>query len=265
MLNQYRLYHRAWIYTSDPDKEQELTDSETNQLLNQGGWLVRNVFDFDYPEPTGFWYLIKDSFGGMDELKGHTTKHRVRRSLELLDYEIVSKSEFDVESAFRVMVANYGHYKYKNDIPKFDRLADRIAGLDETYDLWQARCRQNGELVAWAIVRRINSCAEYQTVKADPSFFKSHFPFYGMYYSCNEYYLKHRKLSYVSDGSRSLSNHSNIQSFLEEKFGSRKAYCHLKVTYKWWLRLIVSALFPFRKYIPNGKVRSLLNMEEMQR
>ena len=265
MLNKYQLYHRAWIYVSEPDKERRLTDDEAGQLLKQGGWLVRNVYDFDLPEPTGFWYLINDSFAGMEDLKGHTTKHRLKKSLELLDYEIVPSCEFDVEAAFRVMVANYGHYKYRDAVPSFESLTDRIAGLDENYDLWQARCRQSGELVAWAIVRRIGSSAELQTVKANPAFFKSHFPFYGMYYSCNVYYLERLKLSYVNDGSRSLSNHSNIQQFLMEKFGSRKAYCHLKVTYKWWLKPIVMMLFPFRKYLPNGRLRALLNMEEMQR
>ncbi|MGM9704630.1 MAG: hypothetical protein ACI3YB_01395 [Prevotella sp.] len=49
----------------------------------------------------------------------------------------------------------------------------------------------------------------------------------------NRHYLENRKLKFVSDGARSITNHSNIQPFLIDKFKFRKAYCNIRLTYKW--------------------------------
>ena len=81
----------------------------------------------------------------------------------------------------------------------------------------------------------------------------------------NRYYLEERKVKYVNDGARSITNHSNIQPFLIDKFKFRKAYCHLSIKYKWWLAVAINCLFPFRKLIPLRHVKALLDMEAMAR
>ena len=43
----------------------------------------------------------------------------------------------------------------------------------------------------------------------------------------NQYYLEEKKLKYVCDGSRTITEHSNIQEFLMHNFKFRKAYCRL--------------------------------------
>ena len=80
----------------------------------------------------------------------------------------------------------------------------------------------------------------------------------------NEHYLVDRGLNYVLDGARSITEHSNIQPFLEEKFKFRKAYCRLQIVYKPLFGFIVKCLYPFRKYMPN-KVKAILYMEAMKR
>ena len=90
------------------------------------------------------------------------------------------------------------------------------------------------------------------------------YPYYGLFYSMNQYYLQEKGFRYVTDGSRSITEHSNIQPFLEEKFLFRKSYCHLAIHYKWWMKLAVKILYPFRKRIKNNNVRAILNMEAMQ-
>ena len=81
----------------------------------------------------------------------------------------------------------------------------------------------------------------------------------------NRYYLEELGMKYVSDGARSITEHSNIQSFLVDKFHFRKAYCRLQVEYRWWVGVFVNLLFPFRKLIPVPKVKAILNMEAMRR
>ena len=262
----YTIYHHSWIFRGVPDEERELLAEECKSLLQKGGWMVRNVFDFDKAQDSDFWYLIKDSFCGMEDLGEHDTRRSVRRSLERLCIQIVPRNSFSVGEAYRVMQENYEFYKVKSQCPKVESLQKRVEDLDESCDLWEAREKESHQMVAWGIARRQEHCVEYQTMKASPAFFKTHFPFYGMFYAWNAYYLGEKKMRYANAGSRSVTMHSNIQLFLEKKFAFRKAYCNIKVTYQWWLRLLVAFLYPIRKMIPsNSRVRALLNMEEMQR
>lgn len=93
----------------------------------------------------------------------------------------------------------------------------------------------------------------------------STYSYYGFIYEMNHYYLEELKLKYVNDGSRSITEHSNIQQFLIDTFHFRKAYCRLQIVYKWWMRLVVNLLYPFRKIIPFLSVKSVLRMEFFNR
>ena len=99
----------------------------------------------------------------------------------------------------------------------------------------------------------------------DPDAPGSTYPMYGLILELNRYYLEERKLKYVSDGARSITEHSNIQPFLEDKFRFRKAYCDLQVFYRPWIGMAVSMLFPFRRFIRQRKVTALLRQEAMAR
>ena len=81
----------------------------------------------------------------------------------------------------------------------------------------------------------------------------------------NRHYLEERKVKYVNDGARTITNHSNIQNFLIEKFNFRKAYCRLEIKYKWWLDFAIECLYPFRKIIPVRQIKAILDMEAMAR
>lgn len=81
----------------------------------------------------------------------------------------------------------------------------------------------------------------------------------------NRYYLNERGVKYVCDGARSITEHSNIQPFLIDKFHFRKAYCQLEIVYKWYVGIIVVMLYPFRKLIKHPGVTALLNLEAMAR
>ena len=67
------------------------------------------------------------------------------------------------------------------------------------------------------------------------------------------------------DGARSITEHSNIQPFLEDKFKFRKAYCDLQIFYNHWIGAAVKLLFPFRKLIKHPKVAAILRQEAWAR
>ena len=226
--------------------------------------MVRNTFDFDCKEKTTFWYVIKDSFAGMDEHSQNERK-KLRHALRSFDFRII---DIDLvrQKAFPILKATYVDYNITDrDMNEtiFKEYLDRCG--KERFDYWGAFDIETQELVGFCTVRIFDGSCEYGLIGFDPKYkHNATYPYYGFFYKMNEYYLDNLKFKYVTDGSRSITEHSNIQPFLEQNFNFRKAYCRLKIRYKWWFGIIVRMLLPFRNIIGNRNVKAVLNMHLMQ-
>ena len=263
-MSTFYLYRKAWRFDGAPHQEPELRKEEWKALLKQGGLMVRNTFDFDCPETTRFWNLIKDQFGGLEELSGNTRK-KVRRSLEKLEFKHIG-IDLIKQEGFPILKATYKDYAVSDrimDRRTFDEYLDLCKKKE--YDYWGVF--DNEKLIGFCANWVWDDAVEYGLVGILPEYKRecTAYPYYGLFYSMNRYYLQEKGLRYVTDGSRSITGHSNIQPFLEEKFHFRKSYCRLKVHYTWWMGLAVTILYPLRKIIAVPSVKAVLNMEEMQR
>ena len=226
---------------------------------------MRNTYNFDNQEKTSFWNLIKDHFGGLDELSSNT-RSRVRKSLENLDFKLIEPSLI-ISSGYPILKATF------EDYTTTDRSMNRKV-FDEyfrhcqnnNYDYWGIFNKKDGFFIGFCANHIWDDAAEYGIIGIEP-YYKHNgtFPYYGLFYSMNQYYLQKKGLRYVTDGTRSITEHSNIQPFLEEKFHFRKSYCQLAVHYQWWMKIAVKLLYPFRKIIPLPRIKAILNMEAMQR
>jgi hypothetical protein len=259
----FTLYKGAWINQSAPHKNHRINDSECHILLKGGGLLVRNDYDFDLKEETSFWYIIKDSFGGMEELSTNV-RNMVRRAQKTLDIHIISKEEMLLEG-FEVYLAAFENYKVKADIPNKESYLNRINKCKGDYHFWGCFDKETKKMIAFSINHIFDNQCNYETFKALPTYLKGYYPFYGLLYEMNRYYLDEMKLLYVCDGARSITEHSNIQPFLIQKFKFRQAYCKIQIEYVWWMKIAVFLLYPVKHFINNGKVKSILNMEAMRR
>lgn len=262
----YKLYKHAWIDKRAPHYGEKLSQNDVRLLLSNGGVMVRNTYDFDCKEETSFWYVIKDSFGGME---GMPTKMRtkIRKSLKTYEVKRVSAQEL-LAVGLPIYQEACKSYRVKADVITKQQFEDRIASCEKARnaDFWCLYDRGTGEAVALAINTVYKDCCEYNTMKCKPSVMhKSTYPYYGLIYEMNRYYLDELKLKYVNDGSRSITEHSNIQPFLIDTFHFRKAYCKLQVEYKWWLRVLITFLYPFRSKILYLPIKSLLRMESFAR
>ena len=90
VVDKYHLYRHAWIFDSSPDKETKLTEQQYSIMLANGGFMVRNTYDFDCNVATSFWYVIKDSYSGWSEF-GKSTKNCINRAKRKLCFKIVDK------------------------------------------------------------------------------------------------------------------------------------------------------------------------------
>lgn len=258
-MENYRYYKGAWIFAHDPHLESKLSDKEVAELLSKGGLVVRNVYDFDCKEETSFWYVIKDSFGGMEELSSKM-RNQVKKCFKTMRVERIS-SEYLMANGYDVYVEASDSYRVKAVAPTKEEFENRIRSSVEN-EYWGVIDIKTNKLVAFCMNAVTDESCEYRTMKAIPKYQKL-YAYYGLIYEMNRYYLEERKVKYVNDGARSITNHSNIQPFLIDKFKFRKAYCHLSIKYKWWLKLMVKSLYPFHKSISIRQVKALLDMEAM--
>ena len=262
--NDYEIYRHAWRYALAPHEESLLTDSQCNTLLKKGGWMVRNTFDFDCDTTTEFWHVIKDSFGGMEELSRKDRKS-VRIALKSFEYKIIDKQLVE-NQGYEIAQKAYDAFDIHNINMNRQLFDNYLKGWEEKQcDFWGVYDINNNQLVGFSIVIDYDMSCSYDMACILPEYRNNNsYVFYGLYYKHNEYYLGEKKYKYVTDGTRSITDHSNVQPFLIQKFKFRKAYCKLKMHYKWWFGIVVRMLLPFRKIIRNRNVRAVLNMHMMQ-
>ena len=260
-MNNYSLYRRAWRFSGAPHEETLLNKEECKALLRQGGVLVRNTYNFDCQEETKFWFVIKDRFEGFDELPSRV-RNKIRHAQTAFDYRLIDQALLK-EKGYPILVDTFADYAVTD---RTINEADFKAYLDKyQFDYWGVFNKETSELVGFSCVRRWTDSCEYDLsgmmtrYKHDGSY-----PYYGLYHAMNEYYLGKQGFKYVSDGTRSITEHSNIHEFLIQNFNFRKAYCHLQVHYNWWMKVAVKVLYPFRRIITNRRIKAILNMEGMK-
>ena len=226
--------------------------------------MVRNTFDFDCNTPTGFWYLIKDSFGGMDEHSQNERK-KLRHAFRSFDFKLIDK-QLVREKAYPIVKATFVDYNITDRQMNEEVFNNYLDDCDkENFDFWGAFDKETQELVGFCAVRIFGDSCEYGLIGFDPKYkHNATYPYYGFFYMMNEYYLDNQKFRYVADGARSITEHSNVQPFLEQNFNFRRAYCKLRIRYKWWFGITVRLLLPFRNIIRNRNVRAVLKMHKMQ-
>ncbi len=259
------LYKGVWVSEHAPHNIQKLTDKDCDALFKQGGFAIREISDFDVPTETSFYAVIKDQFGDMEELskKVRTKVRKAQKTYEIRKATLDEMLKYGAD----IYYAAYSKYKVKSIPETKETLEARFRKVDasDDYDAWIMFRIEDNAPVGWAITHIFENMCEYETVKVDAAFLDSTYPSYGLFFAMNQHYLGERKLSYVNAGWKSVTHHSNIQEFLIEQFNFRKAYCKMKMRYKFPLNIIVSLLYPLRKILPNSKIKTMLMQESFSR
>lgn len=265
-VEDFQLYKGAWISKIPPHLTDKSSDATMKLLLKTGGYLVRNTFNFDCNFTTDFWFVIKDNWKGLDEYSSKT-RNQIKKSLRTYNVTLVSP-EVMLKQGYTIFSEAIKSYKVATEKVTVEQFEERVRNGDKNgnTDFWMVYEQSSNKPVALAINTVNEDCCEYNTMKALPwSLKNSTYPYYGLIYKMSQYYLETRQLKYVNDGSRTITEHSNVQSFLIEKFKFRKAYCQLQIKYKWWLKILICLMYPFRTVIPIRAIKSLLIMEKIRR
>lgn len=225
--------------------------------------LLRYTTEWDRGEGD-FWYVIKDSFGGMEELSGNT-RSKVRRGLKNCIVRKVHKQQI-AEEGYGVYTEAFKHYvSIKTPLTKTQF---EIYIAEQNDDFWAVYHQK--KMIAYSQNRIEGNSVNYAIIKFHPDYLK-YYPSYALFYTMNEYYLNQKDFLYVNDGSRSISHETNIQTFLIDKFKFRKSFVKLIVIYRWDIEMMVRLLYPFRHYLYKINVKAIkkiaviLRQEEIRR
>lgn len=259
----WRIYKHCLCWIGPTYEEPRLTPGEARVLLRESGaWMLRNTYDYDCTSPTNFWDVICDKAPQM-EILSTKMRNQVRRSFKDCDFRRLTREELLASDAYTVYREAFGRYRNVAAGPVARDAWESSVG--DTAELWGAFLRETGQMIAFAMNTVNGKSVNYNVLKAIPSMMLRHYPYYGLLFTMTRHYLTERGFRYVTDGWRSVTEHSNIQPFLISKFHFRKAYCHIALYYVWWLRLVVHVLYPFRHLIPNQQVRNVLKFEAIRR
>lgn len=262
---EYGFYRHALIWEGAIHKEPQLNRKEAKELMKYSkAWMLRNLYDFDCQDETNFWYIIKDSYSE-DEYSKKVRKY-IEKANAKFEIRLISRKRI-LAQGFDVYNNAHEHYKI-NDGFRLSKAEFRfeIENMpDDRYEFWGCIDKETNLLQAYSICEVHDGMCWFKYSRANPEFLPKHYPMYGLYDARNKYYLGEKKLLYVMTSARSITQHSEIQSFLIEKFGFRKAYCRLKIFYKPWLKILVKLAYPFRRFILIRTIKNLLAFEHLNR
>lgn len=263
-------YQGVLIPNVAPHIKISLSKDDIKYLLTHSNtYFIRWISDWDSPNPTEFWHVIKDGNSSLEELSSNT-RHNVRRGLKKCTFkkvkaEIVLREGYEV---YRKAFMKYDTFLKPISEEKFKAYIQSLQNYKE-WDFWEAR-NDEGKMIAYSLNKLDHKMCAYKTTKFDPDYQKL-YSSEGLFYTMNTYYLNEIGVLYIDDGSRSLSHNTSIQDYFINKFKFRKAYCKLHIAYSSRIKLAVNLLFPFKKLISKIKHPSaqkllvLLRHEEIRR
>ena len=148
-MDQLKLYKQMWVPEGEIHHLAQLSQEEITSYLNRGGLVVKNPYDFDCGEQSSYWYVIKDSYGGIDELSAKM-RNQVRKSLKTYEVELIDRECF-LSIALDIFNKALAAYKVKAkpmDEETFTRTCD---GWGNNAEFWCAYQKEGHIHVALAV------------------------------------------------------------------------------------------------------------------
>jgi hypothetical protein len=215
----------------------------------------------------GWYAVICTVFKDIEELSSKN-RSEIRRGLKNCKVKRV-EADFIAKNGFNVFTSAFERYKGVKKPSITEReYEERILKMEDFEDIihyWGVF--YGNQLIAYSenyIYDDIE--VNYSTIKFHPVYLKL-YPAYALIYAMNKYYLKEQKFKYVNDGFRNILHQTNIQKFLIDKFGFKKAYTNLYIFYKPYFKSLLRILSPFQTILKriNPKIGSLYLQDSIKR
>lgn len=259
MINNWKKYQHALIWTGLPHKKGPSDTDAKNALKTMGGVFARWTSDFDCGYSTEWYYCLCEKYIPIEKL---TAKQRYRINKGLKQCEVVcakSIPSLDFHAIYELLKESFEDYpiEYRPNLHEYTCIKKlKILLKDPNVDIWlvyslekeligycQCDRQTDGDTIVWLKQVKVPTKHLAKEVNA------------ALIYRLCEYYLKGGKYKFICDGERNIKHITNYQDFLVRVLNFRYAYCKLNIVYQWWLKITVDLLYPIRSIIkPMGKI-----------
>lgn len=272
MIKGWKYYDHAAIPTTAPHEPVDLSPivNHTIWQTEERPLLARWTSDFDCGHETNWWYVIKDTPFDISALKS-SRRYEITKGNRHFTVTVIEPSEWS-EDIYRIAAAAYETYpeSYRPQI-HHDSFTSGVKNW-RFYRTYGAFSKEDGSLCGYACLNRDRNYIEFCTMKALPE--KERLGLNAA--MVNKILVDHASFlsggGYICDGARNIQHETAFQAYLEKYFGFRKAYCRLHLAYSPRFKIIIGALYRFRKLIEAfdaiplvRKAAALLRMEEIYR
>ena len=270
MQEGWEYYNHALIPTTAP--HEEVIEMGSGFWKNWGGKVplfARWTSDFDCGYETNWWYVIKDSPFGINAIKSKR-RYEIRKGLKNFEIRIINAADY-LEELYQVTVRAYAEYpkKYRSQINKQDFITELDAW--KIYEVYGAFDTESGKLCGYAWINVFKEYINFCVLKADPEYEKLRINAAIIYTILERYNSRLGKKFYVYDGARAILHEIKFQDYLEKYFQFRKAYCHLHIRYRLWIKIAIRILYRFRRIFENtdlnifNRINVVIKMEKILR
>ena len=273
MIESWHYYNHAAIPNCAPHEDADLGPIEDGSIwkgnfsIGRGRPLfVRWTTDWDCGYETKWWYVIKDTPFRIDSIKAKR-RYEITKGIRNFDVRVVNPCDY-LDELFYVTQEAYSGWdeKYRPTINRVD--FEQTFSTYNNGEVFAAFKKEDGGLCGYAVVMDNKSFAEFCIMRTVPREERLGINAAIVFGILDAYNSRLKGGYYINDGSRAVRHETHFQDYLEKYFGFRKAYCVLHIKYRWFMRLAVSMLLPFRKVI-KGKtgigsmINGVLQMEVM--
>lgn len=245
----FRNYNGIILPEGPASENFHLPLEEQKKLIKKlNGLLYRGTLGFNSSK--GYYVVIADEFISPDQIKDRNIRYEIKRALKLnrvvkISAQILAENGYDV-----YLKAVQSYRGFKGGIISKENYVKNLLSSQSYEDIihyWGVY--HEDKLVGYSsnyLYDKIE--ANYSQIKYNPEYFKKGIS-YALIHTMNEYYLKEKGFSYVSDGYMSLQHESNIQNFLIRNFGFYQKQVTLQITFAFPLNWIVLVGKPFKNLL----------------
>lgn len=250
-------YNRAMLPKKAPHEE-----ADTSVITDGTIWknpkkplLARWTTDFDCGYETEWWFCIRDGKISLDDMKSKKRK-KIISGLENVEVRQLDTLEY-IDEIYEVYTRAFSKYEFSKELSKEKFFEKEMLDKSSNIECWGAFLKTNGKLVAYRKCIKFDKCVDFSESKYHPDFLGLRIA-EALTYVMLDYYLNTLDLDYVFSGERTINHVTSMQSFYEEHFSFRKAYCNLNIAYRPIMKAAVKVLRIFKK--PIEKIGKKVNI-----
>ena len=217
------------------------------------------IYDYDCGNETSWWYCIKDDIYDINLLNSKT-RYEINKGRKFFDIKIFDPLNY-VNEIYEIDSKKFQEYpaSYRTKLSD-DKLEYVKSKLNENNIFFGLFDKDSNMLNGYSIITDVgNGGILLNVVSIDPLTYKRNS-------SCAiidgilKYFMDSKHLIYISDGARNIKHITNYQKFLCKNFEFRLVYCKMKMVYKWYIKITLAILKPFKSIFINSKNKLLYNI-----